>query len=526
MFSISAWSYQGDVETYRNLTKDEITQTIHKLRLDNTVKAIEFCQKGYNYYINEQDTVSAINILLEESNVYGHKAQYQLSYDRIWKAHLLANKVNHRPSLVLTMTTLGRYFSFYKRADDSFKYLNQALAINKELVQEGIMQKSTLIKQYYLIAKTHRELSNPSSAANYLDSCYLYGINKNHALYHSFRIEESILNSNLEKGIEGLKSVIPFIKENDEGFQVLVYKYIGDKYAELGMIKEAEEAFLLSIELSEELKSHVDFSPLIYKSLSKLYAQTGRFQKAYQASISEKNLDAIYFDSRSENNRSLLYIQDKYQEEVEQKEQLLQKQKLQRLELEEREAFLKNMVLTIFLIFALLMSSLYFAYMKNKHKNEKKLIQKKKELEFKQTNELLEIKNRELAVSSLKLIQKDELLSSLKENLAKNKGDIKREEIKKIVRTISHSNSNNWEEFETRFTSVNRDFYQKLNSKFPKLTRGDQKLCALIKLNFSSKEMAKILGISIESVHTNRYRLRKKVDLTRDKSLTEFVATL
>ena len=69
-------------------------------------------------------------------------------------------------------------------------------------------------------------------------------------------------------------------------------------------------------------------------------------------------------------------------------------------------------------------------------------------------------------------------------------------------------------------------FYEQLNFKYPKLSRGDQKLCALVKLNLSSKEMAKLLGISIESVHTNRYRLRKKLGLTREVSLTEFVAKL
>ncbi|MEM9723306.1 MAG: hypothetical protein AAGA10_28815, partial [Bacteroidota bacterium] len=155
---------------------------------------------------------------------------------------------------------------------------------------------------------------------------------------------------------------------------------------------------------------------------------------------------------------------------------------------------------------------------------EKQLIQKKKELEIKQAEELLAVKNRELAASSLKLIEKDEFLAELKEKLSQRNGNIKPEEVRKIVRTISHSKAQNWEEFEARFISVNKEFYQKLNINFPKLSRGDQKLCALIKLNLSSKEMAKLLGISIESVHTSRYRLRKKLGLDRNVSLTEFVA--
>ena len=515
-----------DKTIYSKLTNWELLQKVKNLRTVNTEKAIEFCKNGYEYYMAEKDTISAIDILLEESTVHGHKAQYQEAYDRVWNAYLLANKTGDRNSLVKTKNTLGRYSSFYKREKQAFRYLKDALTITKELVSEGLADEGALITQYYLIGKTYREMSNNTLAKTYLDSCYLYNINPKSFIYTSFKIEEAILNSNPQKGIDGLNEILPILKKNDIGYQVLVYKYLGDKYIDVGNYQEAEKALLTSINISDKHKSHLDFSPLIYKSLSKLYALTGEYQKAYQASLTEKRLDALYFDSRSENNHSLLFIRDKYQEEVEKGEKLLQQQKMDRLEIEERESFLKNVVLTVFLIFALLSGYLYFSYIKNKHQNEKRLISKKKELEIKNTTELLELKNRELAVSSLKLIEKDELLASFKEKLANGTGDIKREDVKKLVRSISHSNSQNWDEFETRFTSVNRDFYQKLNAKYPKLTRGDQKLCALVKLNLSSKEMAKLLGISIESVHTNRYRLRKKLSLARETSLTEFVSTL
>ncbi len=88
------------------------------------------------------------------------------------------------------------------------------------------------------------------------------------------------------------------------------------------------------------------------------------------------------------------------------------------------------------------------------------------------------------------------------------------------------SNHRNWEEFEARFVSINQSFYRRLQEKFPQLSQRDLKLCALIKLNFSSKEMAKLLGISVESAHTSRYRLRKKLNLTREVNLTEFIASV
>ena len=80
-----------------------------------------------------------------------------------------------------------------------------------------------------------------------------------------------------------------------------------------------------------------------------------------------------------------------------------------------------------------------------------------------------------------------------------------------------------WQEFNARFISVNKSFYTTLNERYPALTYKDHKLCALIKLNFSSKEISLLLGISMESVNTARYRLRKKMGLNKDEDLSDII---
>ena len=147
-------------------------------------------------------------------------------------------------------------------------------------------------------------------------------------------------------------------------------------------------------------------------------------------------------------------------------------------------------------------------------------------MEIQKTNEIVEIKNKELAASVLKLIEKEAFIDELKEKLAYGNRNMGREEVRRIVHSMSNGNAENWKEFETRFISVNQGFYRALNQKFPNLTPGDQKLCALVKLNFSSKEMAKLLGLSLESVHTTRYRLRRKLKLTREMNLEKFIANI
>ncbi|MEL6194490.1 MAG: tetratricopeptide repeat protein, partial [Bacteroidota bacterium] len=130
-----------------------------------------------------------------------------------------------------------------------------------------------------------------------------------------------------------------------------------------------------------------------------------------------------------------------------------------------------------------------------------------------------------LPSTSLILFLRRLRFSSFSISLKAVDGKLDARELKKIVRSISVSNDQNWKEFRTRFVSVNKGFYDKMQARFPALSQRDLKLCALIKLNFSCKEMAKLLGISVESAHTSRYRLRKKLNLTRDVNLTEFIAS-
>lgn len=76
---------------------------------------------------------------------------------------------------------------------------------------------------------------------------------------------------------------------------------------------------------------------------------------------------------------------------------------------------------------------------------------------------------------------------SFKKTILRSKDDkLKIHEINKILQNIPISNNQNWEEIKLRFTDVNKEFYNKMLDKFPNLSQTDQKICALIKPNFSS----------------------------------------
>ena len=134
----------------------------------------------------------------------------------------------------------------------------------------------------------------------------------------------------------------------------------------------------------------------------------------------------------------------------------------------------------------------------------------------------IESKNRELAVSTMSLIKKNEFLNTVKDQL---KGVEDLSQIQRVIRTIDRNidNEDDWRFFEEAFNNADKDFLHKIKEMHPDLTPNDLKLCAYLRLNLSSKEIAPLLNISIRSVEVKRYRLRKKMDLPHQKSLTAHI---
>ncbi len=81
----------------------------------------------------------------------------------------------------------------------------------------------------------------------------------------------------------------------------------------------------------------------------------------------------------------------------------------------------------------------------------------------------------------------------------------------------------NWEHFAHHFDKVHTDFLVLLKNRYPNLTASELKLCAYLRMNLSSKEIAQLMNISIRGVEIGRYRLRKKLGISKDTNLFEFL---
>lgn len=210
---------------------------------------------------------------------------------------------------------------------------------------------------------------------------------------------------------------------------------------------------------------------------------------------------------------------------------------------------------TAYTIYFLLLAGSLFgtvAYFDRKFKNEKRAITLEKEREIsRKDRELQEVTtekeeeivklrneklrneidhmNKELASSTMHLMNKNELIGGIKNKLnsilKKERNEMVKKVIRQIIKDIDHNIDldQDWDQFELHFDQVHGDFMKRIKMEFPGLTPQERKLTAYLRMNLSSKEIAQLLNISVRGVEIGRYRLRKKLSLERETNLTEYI---
>ncbi|WP_372932065.1 helix-turn-helix and ligand-binding sensor domain-containing protein [Mariniphaga sediminis] len=173
---------------------------------------------------------------------------------------------------------------------------------------------------------------------------------------------------------------------------------------------------------------------------------------------------------------------------------------------------------------------------KRTQKKERRQLEKREQELIKLRNEKLrnevEYKSKELANSTMGIIKKNEFLLKLKHILSNQREQLGSRYPDKyylhIVRKIDEniSSKDDWRLFETNFEQAHEQFLHKMKEQHPNLTPKDLRLCAFLRMNLTSKEIAPLLGISVRGVENHRYRLRKKMGLEHDDNLIEMILKL
>lgn len=202
-----------------------------------------------------------------------------------------------------------------------------------------------------------------------------------------------------------------------------------------------------------------------------------------------------------------------------------------------------------FLIIVLIAFYLYYKFIigqqKTIQRKEMEIIKQKEEntkkdekiISLKEKNLQSELKHKsdELIRTTLNIVRKNEMLQNIKKEAVSISRSIDEENLpnirRKVIRLINSVDTNlehddDLQAFETTFDSVHHDFFEKLDKQFPALNKKEKLLCAYIKMDLMSKEIAPLMNISLRGVEIGRYRLRKKLQLNQEDNLADFLQRL
>jgi hypothetical protein len=321
------------------------------------------------------------------------------------------------------------------------------------------------------------------------------------------------------QAIHYLEQSLEYFKTNDmPSYTATTLNDLGRGYFMKKDYSIAENLFLESAQICRDnglprfLMNSLDY-------LSRLYKESGQYQKAY-ASISEfTSLNDSIFTVESQ--KKIAEFNAKYELDKKQQEnELLRKDH----ELAQKR---RTVTLMVFSLTGLFMALLLLSLLVRLKTIQNRRLRIEKENEKLKMD--LEQKNKELTYNALCIIKNNETVAKIAETLEDALQSGQNENgINNLVRKLQHmEREKNWTEFEVRFTHVHEDFYNKLNTRFPDLTPNEKKLCAFLKLNMSTKDIAAITHQSVHSINVARTRMRKKLGIDQtEENLIKFLSSL
>lgn len=418
---------------------------------------------------------------------------------------------------------IGSLKSNLEENDDALDYYFRALKIFQRHDQDSLASAI-----YNNLGIIYDNIGNDSlSEAYYLKAADINQQKKNYlwlAINYLNIAYSSLEAGNLDKGRSYLNMSHQIAQEKN--FQRLL-SYVYNNYSQYYFLKnEYQEAIAYARQAEEMARKHANLlqESQALLNLKKAHFEANDLVSAYNCA--ERIIVLNDSINRYNKLKEIDLLEMRYEYEKVRRQQQLESELL-KAEIQQKE-------LTLFLIIAgAVLVILFFTFLyiiQRNHIRRKNLQQKTTLLEKENLAQQLEFKNKELTTNVMYLLKKNEFISSISQKLkSTNLNQVKSnaEAIEKIVSELDRSiSADNWIEFEVRFQEVHVDFYNKLSRQFPDLTPNELRLCAFLKLNMTSKEIAGITYQSMESLKTARYRLRKKLGMDRDENLIAFLAKI
>ncbi|WP_350286943.1 LuxR C-terminal-related transcriptional regulator [uncultured Croceitalea sp.] len=466
-------------------------------------------------FLNEAKTRKNDSLLFKALNYLGYsyygKGFLKLAQDNFLAGYDLATKNNNEAQLFESTW----FLSVTKKKNEEF---TKAIAYNKQA--QALANKLERPRQAAQLLSNRATLYKK---VNILDSALLtnnIAAQKLLILNDSSSYWSVLINKveifNAMKLVDSAKLVSKRIAVvEDELLNYQLYEFNINKINTL-ILDKRPNAALKILNVAQPSEKTIFNSATYYDLLSKIYALLND-DKGYNMAISKVN---NYKDSiQSKKNKIALDEMNTIVSLSKAENELVSKNtQLAILEIERENKNIWFGMLILGLVTAgitiLLLYKNHKTAIKNKELELNMITSKKADLAVK-----LEMKNRELS---------DKLLASLKrkekvETYLANKND--KELSSEILKIFDGKEE--WQRFRDQFQEVHPSFFRKLNTDFPELTSRELNVLALVYMRLTSKDIASISGISLEAVEKSRYRIRKKMNISKGESLyKELIKTI
>ncbi|WP_291724342.1 tetratricopeptide repeat protein [Bernardetia sp.] len=459
--------------------------------------------------------------------VYSEKADVDKAMEYFLKA--IKYKEQHLPksSIVEVYRQIGILFFRQQEFKESERYLKEAIEIAQNENSNG------LYKVYFTLATLYSKTKQFDEAETYFEKC----------------LEE------------------PNLQPNDRGS---IYLNTGNLYQRMENLDKAETAYQKALEITP--KENQKNIGKIYNGLTDVALKTGKYNlaeiyanKGLEHAKATQNIRSSIYAHRnlsyalylSEDYKNAFEVLEKYRKlrdsliemtnaevlnELEQKYQNEKKQnEIERLQQEqflfkEREKATKtrNILVLIIAIITTAVLLLLLQLQRTRHKRDislKEIEKQVQELELREKQQQIEQYKERLERHTNNLLQKNLILSELREELSTLKESqeeedrLKRQKIEELIgsRILTEED---WQNYKQTFLRVHPHFFEELEKQSPKVSKAEKRIATLLKLGLSQYEMAAILGISEESVRKGKYRLRQRLEVDSEEEMMEILSKI
>lgn len=425
------------------------------------------------------------------------------AYECYLKGLEINDKIHNKHiDYILKMNMLNSFYEM-KKYDESIDIGKKTIA-DKEYVYD-------LHVPYSNIASSYKAKEVFDTALMYFDSAFLYAKSERDKSRCITNIGLTNLSmGNIEEAFDCFStSLNEYSAVNTSEFEIINMIYLGVIY---GMRSELDSALLLldkGIEIARKNRlAELEIEGLAEKG--NLLHNVGKEDDFYESMTRYVWLT----DSVHKNNDAMRLETLWLQQEFKQAETQWEYEK-QLSDLNHR----KSRILLLLAVFALVLVVAVMLLLLNRKKmilESKDIELKNKELKEKSLADELSLRNRELTARTLVQVQRQELLDEMigklnailedKKKLSSNLCD--------VIKTFEqYKSASNPDDFDHYFTQINPNFYEHLRADFPNLTPNELRLCAYLKMNMNTKDIAAICNITPESARVARTRLRKSLGL-------------